>query len=258
MHTSVFTKHNRAGFADALRCESRGLARLEEALAGAPLHVPKVYAVDDHRLEMTAIVAAGWERTAWQALGEGLACLHRCPGPGFGLDEDNYIGLNPQKNRFGGARGPYAERWGPFFVACRLGYQVSLIADPAQRQAFDWILERHGDRLADYLDSHCDFPSLVHGDLWRGNALCDSQGRPWLIDPAGYFGDREVDLAMTEMFGGFEPAFYQAYEAALPLSSAYATKKIIYNLYHYLNHYNLFGAGYLAGCQRGFDTVAGL
>ena len=88
--------------------------------------------------------------------------------------------------------------------------------------------------------------------------LFDSYGEVWLIDPSAHYADREVDLAMTEMFGGFSDHFYQHYNEIFPLSENYPTKKVIYNLYHYLNHYNLFGEAYLPGCEDGFDHIARL
>lgn len=246
----MYTKYNHSGFADALRCEARGLALLAEH-AGPDLHVPDVYAVDENRLVMTAVDAAPFSEAGWRKLGSALAALHAKPQPLFGLDHDNYIGLNPQCNRV--SRG-----WGDFFVDFRLGFQVDLIRDHSIRAHYARCLQKHRTRLVDFLDCHCDFASLLHGDLWAGNVLCDVRGDVWLIDPAVYFGDREADLAMTEMFGGFGPAFYRAYCERLPLSPAYGHKKTLYNLYHYLNHYNLFGNSYSAGCEAGFALVEAL
>ena len=246
-----FTKHNHSAFPDALRREAEGLALLRRRLEDSPLQVPEVFHVDDSRLEMTAIDPGSWCEDSWRRLGQGLAHLHHRRESGVGLPQDNYIGLNPQPNRDAGD-------WGAFFLEYRLAYQVSLVREGAVRREFSSVLERKGAGLVDYLNRHCVCPSLVHGDLWSGNVLCDSGGGVWLIDPAVYRGDREVDIAMTEMFGCFDAAFYRAYEAVLPLSSEYPTKKVIYNLYHYLNHYNLFGSGYLAGCRRGFAAVAAL
>jgi len=113
---------------------------------------------------------------------------------------------------------------------------------------------KHKQALINFLNDHCEHASMVHGDLWSGNVLFDRDS-VWLIDPAIYYGDREVDLAMTEMFGGFTHEFYQFYNNTYPISNTYQQKKIIYNLYHYLNHFNLFGDRYLPACEQGFKTI---
>lgn len=243
-------KHNTTGYADALFCEAEGLERLASALndAGATgIGVPSVYRVDETELEITAIQAVSGSDQAREVLGEGLARLHRLRQEAFGWGRDNYIGLSPQPNR-------WSDNWGEFFVRDRLGYQVSQIRDIRQRTRFQRVLDEHGDRLTEWLNAHCDYPSLLHGDLWNGNVLFDARG-PWLIDPAVYCGDREADVAMTEMFGGFGKAFYQAYDRHCPRTSVYEQKREVYNLYHYLNHYNLFGGGYLGGCQAGMAAI---
>ncbi|MEZ5473364.1 MAG: fructosamine kinase family protein [Marinicella sp.] len=122
------------------------------------------------------------------------------------------------------------------------------------RKRFNHILALNQDSWIAWLNQHCSRFSLLHGDLWSGNVLFDAQN-VWLIDPAVYFGDSETDIAMTEMFGGFPEAFYAAYQSVKPLSSAYPKKRILYNLYHYLNHYNLFGSAYLPACERGFQKL---
>ena len=132
-----------------------------------------------------------------------------------------------------------------------------MIRDDSLRHHFQKILDSCKSDLVECLNAHCQHYSLLHGDLWAGNVLYDSKD-VWVIDPAVYFGDSEADLAMTEMFGGFSSTFYQAYQSVRPLTSVYETKKIIYNLYHYLNHYNLFGSGYLSACEQGFRVIGSL
>jgi fructosamine-3-kinase len=173
--------------------------------------------------------------------------MHALRQKAYGWGRDNYIGLSPQPNR-------WCDSWGEFFVRDRLGYQVSRIRDTGQRSRFQKVLDEYGGTLIDWLNAHCEHPSLLHGDLWNGNVLYGADG-PWLIDPAVYCGDREADIAMTQMFGGFGDAFYRAYDAHYPRTAVYSTKRDVYNLYHYLNHYNLFGGGYLGGCQAGFAVV---
>ncbi|MBL3824145.1 MULTISPECIES: fructosamine kinase family protein [unclassified Marinobacter] len=243
-------KHNSTGYADALICEAEGLERLASALdeAGVTgIRVPNVYRVDETELEITAIRSSGASDRARAVLGEGLARMHGLRQNAYGWGRDNYIGLSPQPNR-------WSDNWGEFFVQDRLGYQVSRIRDTGQRNRFQKVLDEHGGTLIDWLNAHCEHPSLLHGDLWNGNVLYGTDG-PWLIDPAVYCGDREADIAMTQMFGGFGEAFYRAYDEHYPRTPVYGVKREVYNLYHYLNHYNLFGGGYLSGCQSGIAAI---
>ena len=201
-------KHNATGYADALVCEAEGLERLAGALDEAgvtDVGVPHVYRVNETELEITAIRSSGASDRARAVLGEGLARMHGLRQNAYGWGRDNYIGLSPQPNR-------WSDNWGEFFVQDRLGYQVSRIRDTGQRNRFQRVLDEHGGTLIDWLNAHCEHPSLLHGDLWNGNVLYGTDG-PWLIDPAVYCGDREADIAMTQMFGGFGEAFYLAYDA---------------------------------------------
>jgi fructosamine-3-kinase len=156
---------------------------------------------------------------------------------------DNTIGSTPQKNT-------PRQDWVAFWREQRLGYQLQLAA----RQGHGGALQRQGEQLLEYLPDfftdHRPQASLLHGDLWSGNYSIDSQGQPVIFDPAVYFGDREADLAMTELFGGFGAEFYAAYNSSWPLEPGYAVRKTLYNLYHILNHLNLFGGGYLSQAQR--------
>ncbi|MDX1599521.1 MAG: fructosamine kinase family protein [Marinobacter sp.] len=251
---TVYRKHNHSGYPDALIREAEGLELLRsglKALNPSPgIRVPEVFHVDDTELEMEAIQAGSASDATLAMLGEGLASLHRLPQPFYGLDCNNYIGLSPQING-------RSEQWGQFFVKRRLGYQVQLIRNETLRQEFESVLDSSATALESWLNARCEHPSLLHGDLWGGNALFDGR-TPWLIDPAVYFGDREADVAMTEMFGGFGAAFYKAYDSVWPRSADYPLKRDIYNLYHYLNHYNLFGGSYLEGCRRGFEVVSAI
>lgn len=247
-HTHV--KQNGTGYSDALVCEAEGLEALASLLEQAgvsAVRVPKVYRVDESELEITAIDASGATGRARKALGEGLARMHGLRQQAHGWGRDNYIGLAPQPNR-------WCQSWGEFFVQDRLGYQISRMRDASQRSRFQRVLDQHQDTLIHWLDAHCEHPSLLHGDLWNGNVLFDADG-PWLIDPAVYCGDREADIAMTEMFGGFGKDFYEAYDSHYPRTPVYDLKREVYNLYHYLNHYNLFGGGYLSGCRAGIAAI---
>ncbi len=245
-----FRKPNTSGFSDSLQCEAEGLRLLREALAGtgvSALVVPEVRSVSDHELVLPRIHTRPATLALMSALGEGLARLHCQRYPRYGLGNDNYIGLCPQQNR-------WSDDWGSFFRDDRLGFQVALIQDSAVKGEFERVLTRHGQQLADFLNAHCDQPSLLHGDLWSGNVLFDGV-RVWLIDPAVYYGDREADLAMTEFFGGFSVGFYQAYDRVWRRTPEYRAKRDIYNLYHALNHYNLFGSSYLGRCRELLASV---
>lgn len=248
--TVCFTKENTSGFKNALIIEARGLELLRSTLVSSgiqELKVPEVQSVNEQTLTIERILSSTAFPSQMAQFGRGLAKLHKVEQTAFGLAYDNYIGLNPQKNEV-------TDNWGQFFVDLRLGYQISLIRQASVREAFQSTLEQVKEPLIAYLNEHCAHPSLVHGDLWSGNALFD-QTDCWLIDPAAYVADREVDLAMTELFGGFSTEFYQAYDTEYSRTKAYASKKVIYNLYHYLNHYNLFGGSYLSDCRHGFEWL---
>ncbi len=174
-------------------------------------------------------------------LGQHLARLHQTPGSiRFGWHQDNTIGSTPQINR-------WTDTWAEFWQVHRIGYQLDLARKNGAR--FD-----QGDRLLDaiptLLAGHDPKPSLVHGDLWGGNAGATAAGEPVIFDPATYWGDREVDLAMTELFGGFSPEFYAGYAEVYPIDPGYKSRKPLYNLYHVLNHFNLFGGSYAGQADR--------
>lgn len=249
-----FIKQNSTNYDDALLKEANGLdalRRLVDSHAIEELSIPELSLVSKTQLKMTQISSVSPSKEHMALLGKGLAKLHQQRFEQAGYGEDNYIGLNPQKN-------DWSNNWGKFFVEQRLGFQVELIKNSAVKSSFSSILKEHKNKLEAFLNHTTDFMSLVHGDLWSGNAMFSreaGQPRVWLIDSAVYYGDREVDLAMTEMFGGFSAEFYSAYDAILPRNPEYPTKKVIYNLYHYLNHYNLFGDGYLSACESCFQYI---
>jgi fructosamine-3-kinase len=252
---NIFRKTNPVPGSDNLLCEADGLARLEQALDAAgigALKVPARLQVTAECLTLNRIDNRTPEPAQLQLLGQSLAQLHLTSAqalaePRWGLERDNWIGRSPQRNG-------WAEDWGQFFVERRLQYQIDRIADAALRRRFSARLAAAHNGLVAFLNAGAPTPALVHGDLWNGNVLFE-RDRVWLIDPAIYFGDPEVDLAMTEMFGGFGSAFRAAYTRERPLSPDYPLKRSIYNLYHYLNHLNLFGSAYLPGCEAGFAAI---
>lgn len=192
-------------------------------------------------LEHLEMGSAG--RSGAELLGQGLAAMHRHSSGKFGWARDNTIGATPQVNEF-------SSNWIQFWHEHRLGYQLQL----ARANGHTGKLQTRGEQLmaelAIFFPGPLPVPSLLHGDLWSGNYAFDSAGQPLLFDPAVYYGDRETDLAMTELFGGFSATFYAAYREAYPLDPGYATRKILYNLYHILNHLNLFGGGYLNQAEQ--------
>jgi fructosamine-3-kinase len=182
----------------------------------------------------------------WAALATDLANLHRMRTKQFGWHRSNRIGETPQPN-------PWTNNWADFFWQHRLLYQIKL----AERRGFNLTvsLELLKTKVYDLLINHDTFPSLVHGDLWGGNFGFDRDGIPVIFDPALYYGDREVDIAMTELFGGFARDFYDYYQQAFPLNEGYSQRKLVYNLYHILNHFNLFGGSYQFQAQQMINTL---
>jgi fructosamine-3-kinase len=185
-------------------------------------------------------------RGSFAELGKSLARLHAVTSASFGWHRDNFIGATPQKNTV-------VADWSDFYRDQRLGYQIEL----AQSNGLTLPgSEKLLKKICLFFDSYHPSPSLLHGDLWSGNvSFLKVSGEPVVFDPACYFGDRECDLAFTEMFGGFPPEFYAAYQSEWPLAEGYPLRKHLYNLYHELNHYNLFGGSY---ADQARNTIARL
>ena len=218
--------------------EAAGLAELEWAHA---VRVPRVLA--SGHTERAAFLALEWIEVGVAGpdcearLGKELAALHAVTAPRFGWARDNTIGRTPQVNAA-------SEDWAEFFRERRLRPQLEMAAAHGFADLPAAAAERLLESVARLLAGHHPAASLLHGDLWGGNWLAALSGEPVLIDPAVYYGDRETDLAMTRLFGGFGERFYQAYQAAAPLAPAAQARVELYNLYHVLNHANLFGGGY--------------
>ncbi len=230
------------GWPAPLDAEARGLRVLGEAGA---IRVPAVlaYAARDSYGELLVTEWIGSDSrvargAAGQALGERLAVLHRSTAARYGLDHHNYCGATPQPNT-------PRDSWLVFWREERLNHQLRLAAShgvlPRARRE---RLERLMSRLDRWIDDASVRPSLIHGDLWGGNWLVDDQGEPVLIDPAAYYGDREAELAMCDLFGGFPTSFWRAYDEAWPPAPGRDDRRPIYQLYHLLNHLNLFGESY--------------
>ena len=245
--TTYFVKLNSANGYDMFAAEVQGLEELHQCDA----------------LKIPAPVCAGHDsQSAWLvmenlqlggrgnaiALGEGLAAMHRITRDRFGWDLDNTIGSTQQQNT-------WSDDWIDFWRERRLRFQLELAG---HNGASSTLLTR-GELLLDefphLFDSYSPEASLLHGDLWSGNYAYTDAGEPAIFDPAVYYGDREADLAMTELFGGFGGDFHAAYNNAWPIDTGYRVRKTLYNLYHILNHYNLFGGGYAAQAQGMVDSL---
>lgn len=239
----VLVKWNSGALPGLFRTERRGLELLR---ATETLRVPTVLAQAETSRDEPAFIVLEWlgqgtsTSSVAEALGRGLAALHRVTATSYGLDHDNYIGANPQPNRQSGD-------WVTFFGEQRLGFQMELARRNGHLTSTRarW-LEKLLVRLDNWLPRQPP-ASLLHGDLWGGNWLTTGSGEPALIDPAVYYGHREAELAFTELFGGFPAAFYRAYQEVWPLEAGFEERREIYNLYHLLNHLNLFGEGYGSG-----------
>lgn len=244
-----FVKTNAPALGEMFAAEALGL---EQMYAAQTIRVPRPICwgsadqVSYLVLEWLEI-GGGSSPQAWETLGRQLAQLHRTAlsNRGFGWDRNNTIGSTPQLN-------DWRESWSEFWAEQRIGYQLKLGRRKGGR------FPRGGellDRIPDLLADHTPEPSLVHGDLWGGNGAILRSGEPVIFDPAAYYGDREVDLAMTELFGGFSPSFYQGYQHEWPLAPGYDRRKVLYNLYHILNHFNLFGGGYESQANGMIDRL---
>ena len=251
--SALFMKCNTVKNLPFFTAEAQGLA----ALCGTgAIGVPKALAVGTDQAQGVSFLLMEYLEPAprvskyWEVFGHELAALHRTDCSGvvsadsslpFGFETDNYIGASPQKNT-------PAAGWLTFFRDCRLLPQFKMAEryfDPGTRRQYERLL----DRLDSYL-AEPEFPSLIHGDLWSGNAVCGPDGKAWILDPAAYVGHFEAELAMTELFGGFPSAFYQAYREVNPIDSGYRDRRDLYNLYHLLNHLNLFGGSYLSSVRQ--------
>jgi protein-ribulosamine 3-kinase len=223
-------------------CESKGLKLLRATHA---IHVPEVIATDEVENYQFLLIEYVDRQPArhdyWNVMGKQLANLHRVHASHYGLDHNNYIGSLPQSNR-------QHQSWPAFLGSQRLTPLVEKAIQLGKAPAswshkFEQLLKKIDSLLPD------EAPSLLHGDLWQGNVLINSVGAPCLIDPAVYYGHREVDLAMTQMFDTFDPVFYHAYHEAYPLLPGFEKRFGIYNLYPLLVHLHLFGSSYVTPIQ---------
>jgi protein-ribulosamine 3-kinase len=244
-----FVKLNDAARLQMFEAEAAGL---DELAAAHAIRVPRPVCSGtdggDAYLVLEFIELDGGGRGSLERLGQQLAALHRATRTEFGWDRDNTIGSTPQINA------PDTD-WVRFWQRHRLGFQLELAA----RNGGGGRLQSRGEELVHqvglFFDTYHPQASLLHGDLWSGNYSIDYNGNPVIFDPAVYYGDREADLAMTELFGGFGPRFYDAYRDAWPVDPGYKVRRTLYNLYHIINHFNLFGGGYRSQAEHMIDQL---
>jgi fructosamine-3-kinase len=241
-----FVKSNTGASLDAFDAEFEGLKAMAETNT---IRVPKPLCLGESQgqpwLAMEFISLAGAKSGSQRKLGEQLAHFHKIKQPHFGWHRDNTIGSMVQRN-------PKSDDWIEFWRDQRLGFQLDLA-------------EKHGgsfsnanelrDRLDELFADYEPVPSLLHGDLWSGNVSFDESGEPVIYDPACYFGDREAEFGIIVMFGGFNKEFYLGYNSVWQLDQGFEKRIPLYELYHTLNHFNIFGPSYGVGCQRLIDQV---
>jgi protein-ribulosamine 3-kinase len=248
-HHSYFVKTNSVENAGMFEAEAEGLDEINGAKAiRAPR--PICHGMTDNHvyLVLEYIDLASCSGNCMATMAQQLAQMHRKTATHFGWKRGNTIGTTPQINL-------PESNWVEFWRNHRLAYQLDL----ANRHGGGKALQANGEQILEALPAfftdYQPIPSLLHGDLWGGNHGMDGAGNPVIYDPAVYYGDREADIAMTELFGGFNDRFYAAYREAFPMDPGYKTRKTLYNLYHILNHYNLFGGGYASQAQRMMDML---
>lgn len=248
---TVFLKANRAEKASMFSAEAEALDEID---ATGTIRVPRPLwkgVIGDSAFLMLESIAMRSRGTAESEFQRGvqLAKLHRHTEPQgrFGWHRENVIGETRQLNDWQGS-------WPEFYAEKRIGFQLELARQKGRNfRGVDELTTRISEFFRDYQPE----PSLLHGDLWGGNAAFDEAGNPVIFDPASYYGDRETDLAFTEMFGGFGSDFYRGYESEWPLDPGYGVRKTLYNLYHVLNHDHLFGGGYAVQAQGMIDRLLG-
>lgn len=245
---ALFIKTAPSSSAELFAAEADGLTAIA---ASETIRVPAVVA--HGQTETSSYLALEWleleraDDSVQACFGERLAAMHRTTASRFGWHRDNAIGLTPQLNA-------PRDSWVDFFREQRLAVQLRLAADNGFGGRLQFEGARLLKRLPVYFDAEAPEASLLHGDLWGGNwASC--AGEPVIFDPAVYSGDRETDLAMSRLFGGFGAAFYDAYESSWPLRDGHRERRRLYQLYHVLNHLNLFGSAYLGQALRLIDEL---
>jgi len=250
---SYFLKYGDEDVARTFPGEAKGLKAMDAA--DSSITIPTVLEMEQPTDDRPGFLVMEWinagreGRRFWSDFGTGLAEMHRHTGDGYGFNADNFIGRLPQSNT-------WMTSWPTFFREERLEPQVKMARKDGKWDAsWNRMLDALYRRLPNLLPEEPP-ASVLHGDLWKGNFMITAIGTPALIDPATYYGHREADLAMTELFGGFEQRFYDAYDEAWSLEDGYEERREIYNLYHLINHLNHFGAGYRNSVEKTLKQFA--
>jgi fructosamine-3-kinase len=247
--SSYFIKLNQAHYLSMFKAEFAGLKELH---ATQTIKVPQPIAYGTSSCHAFLILdyipfISTTQQSDWQ-LGQQLAALHKIQQPFFGWSIDNTIGANTQVNL-------PSKNWLSFWRDHRLNFQLSLAITHGYGGKLIQSGEKLSESLSHFFNDYHPHPSLLHGDLWSGNAAVTTDGAPVIYDPACYYGDREADIAMTELFGRFGEQFYAGYQEIYPIDSGYSVRQHLYNLYHILNHLNLFGESYQHQAQAMIDLL---
>lgn len=246
---AFFVKLNSVDKLEMFIAEAEGLQELRSANA-IRVPGPLCYGTADGQayLVMELLSVGGSKAGAMAILAEQLAAMHQHTKQQFGWHRDNTIGSTHQPNNWN-------NNWLDFWRDQRLGFQLKLAGQNGAGHRLLNKAEKLQDNLAIFFTGYQPVASLLHGDLWSGNYSILSNGQPVIFDPAVYYGDREADIAMTELFGGFGQEFYTAYHDAWPLDEGYKIRKTLYNLYHIINHFNMFGGGYGSQAEGMLDRL---
>jgi len=237
--SKYFVKINRADRSDMFEAEYEGLQEIQKSNS---IRVPAPICcgnTPDYSFLVLEYIdfSPSRDSRSQEKLAQKIAEMHQYSAQKFGWCRGNTIGSTEQVNT-------QNDDWVSFYRTHRLGFQRSLALQRGASRALVKVVDKLCDNLERFFTSYSPSPSLLHGDLWSGNYSFAGNGEPVIFDPATYFGDREADIAMTELFGGFSASFYDAYNAAEKLDDGYVVRKDLYNLYHVINHFNLFGGGY--------------
>ncbi|MDH5580680.1 MAG: fructosamine kinase family protein [Bdellovibrionales bacterium] len=222
--------HNRM-----LPCEANGLEELRKAQV---INIPKTYYVDEQCLVLEYVESHRADEQGYFRFGEKLALLHQFEGEEFGFYEDNFIGAMEQKNT--------SEKvgWAKWFYKYRIRNQIEICKKGNKlTQELDDLCNLFETKITDILPDKTS-PSLIHGDLWSGNYIIDQKGEAWLFDPAVFYAHSEFEFGILNLFGGYPPSFYQGYQSVSPFRKGFEQRVDIYQIYHLLNHYNIFGGSY--------------
>jgi fructosamine-3-kinase len=235
-----FIKQNSGHQAHAMfLAEAKGIDLLRQTMT---FNIPQIIAIDPHFLILEFVQAGNSTNNYWEQAGISLAKLHKTTSSHFGLDHDNFIGSLPQLN-------DQHDTWSAFYSDCRLIPQFERAIEggffnQSDKTKFEHLIQQLPEILPE------EPPSLIHGDLWSGNIFSDENARPILIDPAVCYAHREMDIAMSLLFGGFNQTFYNAYQNEYPLLSDWRERTQLYQLYYLLVHVNLFGRAYVSSCRE--------